>query len=50
MTGGGLTNQEIGSQPFLSHRTVGSHPYRIFPKLGTSSRSQLRSVIDDRTA
>jgi hypothetical protein len=38
------------AQLFLSHRTVGSHLYRIFPKLGITSRSQLRSVIDGRTA
>jgi DNA-binding CsgD family transcriptional regulator/tetratricopeptide (TPR) repeat protein len=38
----GLTNREIGERLFLSHRTVGSHLYRIFPKLGISSRSELR--------
>jgi DNA-binding CsgD family transcriptional regulator len=27
----GLTNREIGHQLYLSHRTVGSHLYRIFP-------------------
>jgi DNA-binding NarL/FixJ family response regulator len=37
----GLSNREIGERVFLSHRTVGSHLYRIFPKLGITSRSQL---------
>jgi DNA-binding CsgD family transcriptional regulator len=30
---------------FLSHRTVGSHLYRIFPKLGITSRAQLRDAL-----
>ena len=37
----GLTNRQIGERLFLSHRTVGSHLYRIFPKLGVTTRSQL---------
>ena len=45
MAAEGLTNREIGEQLYLSHRTVGSHLYRIFPKLGVSSRSQLRAVM-----
>ena len=31
----GLTNREIGKRLFLSHRTVGSHLYRIFPEAGS---------------
>jgi DNA-binding CsgD family transcriptional regulator len=42
----GLSNREIGERLFLSHRTIGSHLYRIFPKLGISSRSQLRHALD----
>jgi DNA-binding NarL/FixJ family response regulator len=38
----GMTNREIGLQLFLSHRTVGYHLHRIFPKLGITSRGQLR--------
>jgi DNA-binding CsgD family transcriptional regulator len=34
----GLSNRDIGQRLYLSHRTVGSHLYRIFPKLGISSR------------
>jgi DNA-binding CsgD family transcriptional regulator len=37
----GMTNREIGLQLFLSHRTVGFHLHRIFPKLGITSRGQL---------
>jgi DNA-binding CsgD family transcriptional regulator len=29
----GLSNREIGERLFLSPRTIGSHLYRIFPKL-----------------
>jgi ATP/maltotriose-dependent transcriptional regulator MalT len=41
----GLTNREIGQKLYLSHRTVSSHLYRIFPKLGTSSRSELALAL-----
>jgi DNA-binding NarL/FixJ family response regulator len=41
----GLSNREIGERLYLSHRTVGSHLYRIFPKLGVTSRSQLRDAL-----
>ncbi len=45
----GLTNREIGSRLYLSHRTVGSHLYRIFPKLGITSRRQLHQVLRRET-
>jgi DNA-binding CsgD family transcriptional regulator/tetratricopeptide (TPR) repeat protein len=41
----GLTNREIGERLFLSHRTVGSHLYRAFPKLGITSRSELAAAL-----
>jgi DNA-binding CsgD family transcriptional regulator len=41
----GMSNKEIGRQLFLSHRTVGGHLYRVFPKLGVSSRAQLASLF-----
>ncbi len=41
----GLSNREIGERLFLSHRTIGSHLYRIFPKLEITSRSQLRDAL-----
>jgi DNA-binding CsgD family transcriptional regulator len=40
-----LTNAEIGQRLYLSPRTVGSHLYRIFPKIGITSRSQLRDAL-----
>ena len=46
MAAEGLSNREIGQQLYLSHRTVGSYLYRVFPKLGITSRSQLRVVLD----
>jgi DNA-binding CsgD family transcriptional regulator len=43
----GLSNREIGERLYLSHRTVESHLYRVFPKLEITSRSQLRSVLPE---
>ena len=37
----GLSNREIAQQLYLSPRTIGSHLYRIFPKLGITSRTQV---------
>jgi len=41
----GLSNREIGEQLFLSHRTVGSHLYHLFPKLGITTRAQLANAL-----
>jgi DNA-binding NarL/FixJ family response regulator len=46
MAADGLTNRQIGQQLYLSHRTVGSHLYRLFPKLGITSRNQLRAALE----
>ena len=46
----GLSNKEIGQQLFLSHRTIGSHLYRIFPKLGVTARSHLRAALEGNSA
>jgi DNA-binding CsgD family transcriptional regulator len=41
----GLSNKEIGERMFLSHRTIASHLYRMFPKLGITTRAQLATAI-----
>ncbi len=43
----GLSNREIGQQLYLSPRTIGSHLYRIFPKLGITARSQLAERLGE---
>lgn len=44
----GLSNREIGLQLLLSPRTVGAHLYRVFPKLGVTSRAALRDALTSR--
>ncbi|MFG2729959.1 AAA family ATPase [Streptomyces canus] len=41
----GLTNKQIGERLHLSPRTVGSHLYQLFPKLGIASRAGLRDAL-----
>ncbi len=41
----GLSNREIGERLQVSHRTVGYHLYRMFPKLGITSRAELGAVV-----
>ncbi|MFF0013197.1 AAA family ATPase [Streptomyces sp. NPDC005374] len=41
----GLTNKQIGERLHLSPRTVGSHLYQLFPKLGIASRAALRDAL-----
>jgi DNA-binding CsgD family transcriptional regulator len=43
----GQTNPEIGSQLFLSPRTVEWHLSKVFGKLGISSRKELRVALSD---
>ncbi|HXA43304.1 MAG TPA: AAA family ATPase [Candidatus Solibacter sp.] len=45
MAATGLSNREIAESLFLSHRTVGTHLYRVFPKLGIVSRSELARAL-----
>jgi DNA-binding CsgD family transcriptional regulator len=41
----GLSNREIGQRLYLSHRTVSTHLYRVFPKLGISARGELVGAL-----
>ena len=45
LAGKGLSNREIGQKLFVSPRTVGTHLYRIYPKLGISARGELTSAL-----
>jgi ATP/maltotriose-dependent transcriptional regulator MalT len=47
LAGAGFTNPEIGSRLFISPRTVEWHLRKVFPKLGISSRQQLRDALPD---
>jgi DNA-binding CsgD family transcriptional regulator/tetratricopeptide (TPR) repeat protein len=42
----GMSNKEIADRVYLSHRTVSTHLYKVFPKLGIASRSQLRDALE----
>jgi DNA-binding NarL/FixJ family response regulator len=46
MAAGGMSNRDIGERLYISHRTVGYHLYRIFPKLEITSRSQLTAALE----
>jgi DNA-binding CsgD family transcriptional regulator len=43
----GLTNKQIAEKLFLSPRTIGTHLYQLFPKLGVTSRAALRDALKD---
>ncbi|MGW0993260.1 AAA family ATPase [Streptomyces sp. NPDC002523] len=42
----GLTNKQIGEMLLLSPRTVSTHLYQLFPKLGVTSRAALRDALE----
>jgi DNA-binding CsgD family transcriptional regulator len=50
MAAEGLSNRQIAERLYMSHRTVASHLYRIFPKLGIGSRAQLIALSLDLPA
>jgi hypothetical protein len=40
--------RDTGQRLYLSHRTVAARLYRIFPKLGITSRAELAAILSDR--
>jgi DNA-binding CsgD family transcriptional regulator len=46
----GLSNREIGQRLYLSPRTISTHLYRVFPKLGITSRGELSAALGRRSA
>jgi DNA-binding CsgD family transcriptional regulator len=46
----GHTNKEIPARLFLSPRTVSTHLYQVFPKLGITTRAALRDALADTPA
>jgi DNA-binding NarL/FixJ family response regulator len=40
MAADGLTNREVGRKPYLAHRTVAYHLYRILPEFGIAVRKR----------
>jgi DNA-binding CsgD family transcriptional regulator len=44
MVAGGASNQKVAAALFLSPRTVEYHLYKVYPKLGISSRGELTAI------
>ncbi|MEU6604400.1 AAA family ATPase [Streptomyces shenzhenensis] len=42
----GMSNKQIGARLFVSPRTVSTHLYNVFPKLGIRSRAALRDALE----
>ena len=45
LAGSGLSSREIANRLVIGERTVESHLYRIFVKLGVSSRDELPAAL-----
>ncbi|MFC6896613.1 LuxR C-terminal-related transcriptional regulator [Nonomuraea dietziae] len=45
LVAGGASSKEVAAQLFLSPRTVEYHLYKIYPKLGVTSRTELALVV-----
>jgi DNA-binding CsgD family transcriptional regulator len=45
MAAAGLTNRQVAQRLGMSPRTVGAHLYRVYAKLGVSSRAGLRDAL-----
>ena len=41
----GLSNRQIAEQLYLSPRTISTHLYRVYPKLGISGRAELHDAL-----
>ncbi len=46
----GLSNRDIAERMFLSPRTVSTHLYRIYPKVGVRTRGELAALLATGTA
>jgi DNA-binding CsgD family transcriptional regulator len=46
----GLSNREIATRLYVSPRTVSAHLYRVFPKLGITTRAALRDALSDTSS
>ena len=40
-----LSSREISQRLYLWHRTISTHLYRVFPKLGVTSRGELSAAL-----